>query len=432
MPPIWYICYREALMHIPLLILTLFFIGCAGAPVRETGIKIDRATLTKDVKKLYPESSPEGETDVFSFKDPQAVMWVRVEDLSGRHTLRWDWYDPSGNLYLTTGDYPINVDGRYRRFNTSWHRMVIKGEKAATIPGKWMVKVSLDDREITKKEFEIKGESLRDMLGQASKVMADRRKWAVIIGIERYRKAASVQFAERDARDMRDYLRNFLGVPEENTITLINEMATKAEMEVMIKDRLRGLIREGDTLYLFYAGHGIPSDEVPYLLPYDGDPESPVLTAYPVDSLYSDLDQLPARDIFVFLDTCFSGRAGREEREKVLMAGARPGVLKVRDPLLLSKKIVSFAAARTNQLSNYYKEEGHGLFTYYLLTGLLRYADGNGDGKVQIKELATYLEEEVGSASRRLFGLARQQNPVVMPTPLGEKEDLPIAEVIKQ
>lgn len=405
--------------------------GCAGAPeIKDTReISLNKALLAKDVTNRQTDSIPEEETTVFSPEDPQALMWLKLDEVAGRHTLRWEWYDPYGKLYLTTGDYKVNTDGKYRPYNTSWHKMAIKGEKAANLPGKWRVKVFLDERPVVSREFEIKNSFNLKGIGQAKKVKSDRHKWAVVIGVERYRKTASVQFAEKDARTMRDYLTNYLGVPEENTISLINEMATKAEIEVMIKDRLRGLMREGDTLYLYYAGHGIPADETPYLLPHDGDPDSPAITAYSIDALYKDLEKLPARNIFVFLDTCFSGRVGREESEAMLMAGARPGILKVKDPLLLSKKIVAMSAARSNQLSNYYKEEGHGLFTYYLLKGLLGDADSNGDKKIQLKELTGYVEEEVGSASRRLFGLSRQQNPVSLPKPLADKEEAVIAEV---
>jgi len=405
--------------------------GCAGAPeLKETrDIRLNKASLARDVTSRQTDSIPLEEASVFSPEDPQALMWVKLDDVAGRHTLRWEWYAPDGKLYLSTDDYKINKDGKYRPYNTSWHKMAIKGERAASLQGKWQVKVFLDERPIARSEFEIKKSfSLKD-IGLANKVKPDRHKWAVVIGIERYRKSAPVQFAESDARTMRDYLTNYLGVPEENTITIINDMATKAELEVMIKDRLRGLMREGDTLYLYYAGHGIPADETPYLLPYDGDPDSPAITAYSIDALYKDLDLLPAKNIFVFLDTCFSGRTGREEKETMLLAGARPGILKVKDPLLLSKKIVAMSAAKSNQLSNYYKEEGHGLFTYYLLKGLLGDADSNGDRKIQLKELTGYVEEEVGVASRRLFGLSRQQNPVSMPKPLSDKEDAVIAEV---
>ena len=67
----------------------------------------------------------------------------------------------------------------------------------------------------------------------------------------------------------------------------------------------------------------------------------------------------------------------------------------------------------------------------YLLKGMTGEADSNKDKKISLSELSKYVEEEVSSASRRLFGLSRQQNPVVMPTPLGEREGLSIAEVLK-
>lgn len=411
----------------------LVFSGCAGTQEMSSAarpeIRLETATLAKGITKGLEGSNPSEGTELFTSDDPQAVMWVRLGELYGEHKLKWEWYDPNGNLYLATGNYKINSDGRYRKSNTSWHRIAIKDEKAATLPGRWTVKVALDDKSVIAKAFEIKRvPDLKD-ISSGAKVKPDRRKWAVVIGIERYRKASSVQFAEKDARLMRDYLANYLGVPEENTITLINEMATKGEIDVLIKDRLKGLLRKDDTLYLYYAGHGILADETPYLLPHDGDPESPRITAYPVEDLYKDLDQLPAKNIFVFMDTCFSGRVGREEKETIVLAGARPGILKVKDPLLLSKKMVVFSAARSNQISNSYNEKQHGLFTYYLLKGMIGEADRNSDRKIQLNELTQYIEEEVGAASRRLFGLSRQQNPVVMPSPLGDREGVGMAEV---
>ena len=419
-------------------LLIAFFSACASTPKpSEAGKKIGPTSIyiSKEIKKEQGITIPADETNTFTPEDPQAVMWVKLKDVSGKHTLRWEWYDPAGKLYHTTGNYEINKDGMTRDYSTSWHRIAIKGEKAAALKGKWTVKLLLDNTElIANKEFEIsEGFDLYKYItrGPTTKVKPDRNKWALIIGIERYKKTVSVPYAERDARLMRDYLTNYLGVPEENTITLINDNATKAEIEVLIKDRLKGLMMERDTLYLYYSGHGIPADETPYLLPYDGDAESPKITAYPVEDLYKDLDLLPAKEVFVFMDTCFSGRSGREEREELIVAGARPGILKVRDPLLLSKKVIAMAAAKGNQLSNYYKEKQQGLFTYYLLRGMAGSADTNGDGKIQIRELAQYTAEEVGAASRRLFGLSRQQNPVLMPTPLGERDGLSIADVLR-
>jgi len=417
-------------------LLIAFFFGCSSAPKKTSAIKSEprlaSTSLAKNVTKLQGFSAPEDETNTFSSEDSQAVMWVKLKDISGEHTLRWEWYNPAGELYHTTGNYEINRDGKSRDYSTSWHRIAVKGEKAGTLEGGWQVKVWLDDTElIANKEFEIVFDLYKYITrGPKTRVKPDSNKWGLIIGIENYKKTVSVPYAERDARLMKDYLTNFLGVPQKNIFTLLNDGATKTEIEVLIKDKLKRMMRERDTLYVYYSGHGIPADETPYLLPYDGDAESPKITAYPVEDLYKDLDQLPAKEVFIFMDTCFSGRSGRDEKEELIVAGVRPGLLKVRDPLLLSKKIIVMAAAKGNQLSNYYKEMQQGLFTYYLLKGMAGDADTNSDKKIQIKELTKYVEGEVDAASRRLFGLSRQQNPVIMPIPLGDRENLEIAPVI--
>jgi len=417
---------------IAVIMLAVFcFTATSAFAVAKPVMKVASTVLAKDVEKYQASSVPLNETDIFFTNDDQVVMWVKIGDISGAHKLRWEWYAPSGKLYYKTSNYKVNPDAKRRDQSTSWHKIAIRDEKAATLTGQWSVKVFLDNNQIAAKNFELRKTIGLQDIARLPRVRQDRRKWALIIGIERYRKTPPVQFAESDARAFKDYANVRLGVPPENTIILLNDMATKAELEGMIKDRLNGLLNENDTLYVYYAGHGIPSDETPYLLPYDGDPDSPVYTAYPVEALYKDLDKLPAKNVFVFLDTCFSGRTGRQDQDTILLAGARPGVLKVKDPLLLSSKIVVMAAAKSNQLSNYYKEEGHGLFTYYLLKGLIGEADANKDNKIQMRELTKYVEEEVGAASRRLFGLNRQQNPVAMPKPLADKEDVEFAEVVK-
>ena len=418
------------------LTLFTFLYGCAStSSSSKKQTSLVNISLSKDIQKMQGSSIPADETETFSSEDEHAVIWLKLQDVFDKHTLRWEWYDPKGNLYDTTDEYPINEDGRLRSSNTYWHKIGIKGEDSASLTGKWKVKVYLDKSLLTTKEFNIieEGFNLFKYIskGPKVKIKPDRNKWALIIGIEKYKKTVPVQYAEKDANLMKEYLTKFIGVPEENTITLTNDGATKAEIDVLIKDRLKGLLKEGDTLYIYYSGHGIPADETPYLLPYDGDPESPAITAYPVEMLYKDLDRLPAKEIYVFMDSCFSGKSGRVEKEELLVAGVRPGVLKVKDPLLLSKKLVVLAAAKSNQLSNYYKQEGQGLFTYYLLKGMTGEADSNKDKKITLSELSKYVEEEVSSASRRLFGISRQQNPVVMPTPLGEREGLSIADVLR-
>jgi hypothetical protein len=72
------------------------------------------------------------------------------------------------------------------------------------------------------------------------------------------------------------------------------------------------------------------------------------------------------------------------------------------------------AAARGNQVASWDEEAQQGLFTRYLLDGLYGAADtgryGNGDGRVTLKEVQTYLDREMSYSARRRYG--REQNAV--------------------
>src|SRR5439155_24158910 len=108
-----------------------------------------------------------------------------------------------------------------------------------------------------------------------------------------------------------------------------------------------------------------------YLVPYDGDPVFVEQTAYPLERLYEKLASLPAKEVVVVLDSCFSGAGGRS----VIAKGMRPIVTEVENPMLAKGKAVVLAASTGQQISSTYEEKAHGLLTYFFLKGL----QGEGD-----------------------------------------------------
>lgn len=77
------------------LIMILLSGGCATAPeVKKRETRLADAMLAKDVTKGVAGAIPVEMTGIFSTEDPQVVSWVRLEEIAGIHTLRWDWYDP--------------------------------------------------------------------------------------------------------------------------------------------------------------------------------------------------------------------------------------------------------------------------------------------------------------------------------------------------
>jgi hypothetical protein len=235
--------------------------------------------------------------------------------------------------------------------------------------------------------------------------------FAVIIGIESYKYAPKVTYAERDASTFLKYAAQVLGIPEQNIYYLVNESATSGEFKKLFEKD--GWIAKRATpnsdVFVYYSGHGAPNpkDKTPYLIPYDIDPNY-AYTGFPLSTMYETLGGLNARSVTVFLDACFSGQTRDKE---MLLAEMRGITLTPRKPRLLSEKIVVFAAADSNQISSSYPEKQHGLFTYFLLKGLRGEADKNNDKEIAVDELEVYLVTNVKKTAGQLD---REQTPQVM------------------
>jgi hypothetical protein len=369
------------------------------------------ATLSKGIIKGLI-ASPLEPTSAFSTEDSEVIAHVKFENLSGKHTLRWEWVDPNGKLYYSTGHHPLRVsEGKYQKEVTAWNKMFVRGEKAANLPGDWQVKIYLDDGLLASKNFRIEGDVEKPaQIAQKP----NPKNWGLIIGIERYNNLPSVDFAERDASIMREYFIRVLGIPEENTIFLVDSKATKSTMTGYLKDYLPKNVERDTNLYLYFAGHGFPdvkegSVQDTYLVPYDGNLRFISETGYRIKDFYEDLNKLKIQRTFVFLDACFSGGASRSEK---MLGGTRPVLIDPPTTLLKSDKVISLASTKGGQASNSYPEKKHGLFTYFLLGGLKGAADKNGDGWINMEELFDYVRDNVAKVSRRK---GVEQTPTVNP-----------------
>nr|MBI3613402.1 ankyrin repeat domain-containing protein [Nitrospirota bacterium] len=148
-----------------------------------------------------------------------------------------------------------------------------------------------------------------------------------------------------------------------------------------------------------------------YLVSYDGDPAFVEQTGYPLDRLYDRLASLPAKEVVVMLDSCFSGAGGRS----VIGKGMRPMVLSVENPLLAKGKVVVLAASGGEQVSSTYNQQSHGLMTYFFLKGFQGEADVNRDSRIELRELYEYLKPQVERTARREFH--NEQQPQLLGNP---------------
>jgi hypothetical protein len=241
-----------------------------------------------------------------------------------------------------------------------------------------------------------------------------RPAYAVVVGIEQYRQGLpKADFADHDARIVRDHLVKGLGYQEENVVLLSNDRATKTDMEKYFEKWLENRVDQGDSVFIYFSGHGSPNPKTgdAYLVPYDGDPAYIDTTGYSLKRLYDSLAKLPAREVVVLLDSCFSGAGGRS----VLAKGARPMGLSVEKAMVAGGKTVVLAASSGDQISSTYVAKSHGLLTYFFLKGLQGEGDQNKDGVLDIKELFDYVKPQVERVARREFN--NEQTPQLLGSP---------------
>ena len=240
------------------------------------------------------------------------------------------------------------------------------------------------------------------------KTTSNRNAYAIVIGIENYRqKLPKADFAVNDAKLMGEYLSRVMGYPEENIVTLINEHAALGDFVKYFEKWLPNNVEKGGAVFIYYSGHGAPNTKTgdAYLVPYDGDPLFIAETGYSLKRMYDALNKLPAREIIVALDSCFSGAGGRS----VIAKGARPLVMNLQSNMALSGNMTVLSASSGEQISSTYDEKGHGLFTYFLLKGIKNEDVVKPDGSIKLDDLFGYLKPQVERIARKQYN--NEQTP---------------------
>ena len=225
-------------------------------------------------------------------------------------------------------------------------------------------------------------------------VEANPRALALIIGVADYKETrAAAVYADSDARVFTDYAAEKLGVPRQRIKTLVNDGADEKDVLLAAKRWLaRGAIAGQSDVYVFFAGHGLSSDDGQkmYLLPYDGAPELLDKTAILRDELFADIAAANPRSVTVFLDTCYSGAT----RGKDVLLASRPIAIRAKEQAVPEGFTVMTAAAG-DQTAKPLEEVKHGMFSYFLMKGMEGDADANQDNQITAGELHAYVQQNV-------------------------------------
>ena len=315
-----------------------------------------------------------------SSNGPQGTISGRVSDNAGVGEVRVD-----GQLIQIDSNGSFTVNTYVPEGGVS---VIVEAVDVAGLSSSMSVRL---DRSASTSTASISFDRLNPLV---RKVAKNDNALALIIGVDNYSKTpARAIYADSDAKVFTDYATQKLGIPSNRIKTLVNKSANESGMLLAVKDWLSRSVKQGDTdVYIFFAGHGLASDdgEQMYLLPYDGSPRLLEKTAILRQELFSDISATNPRSVTVFLDTCYSGTT----RGTDMLIASRPIGIRALEQSIPDNFTVMTAAAG-DQTAKPLEEAKHGMFSYFLMKGMEGEADANNDNQITAGELHAYVEQNV-------------------------------------
>ncbi len=207
---------------------------------------------------------------------------------------------------------------------------------------------------------------------------------AIIIGINRYKHAVSLNYCVADAKLMERCLleRGF------DVTLLLDAEATKHNITKHVLDKVSKLEQSG-RLIIFFAGHG--DAKTGAILPFDFNPDCIYATSIPMKNfgLSGFFKTIAPHHCLVVLDCCFSGKAF--SKRSCTDVHVLENHLSYRTAEILT-------AGRSDQ--SVLEKDGNGVFTRALAQGLDGGAYGDSDLWITSSTLLSYVTAKVSGANQ--------------------------------
>jgi hypothetical protein len=213
-------------------------------------------------------------------------------------------------------------------------------------------------------------------------------KWAVVIGVSDYKFSDNdnkkLKYAHVDAQKIADRLiEPGTGMIKDNLVLLINQDATKTNIQSAFEDTMKPNVKKDDALFIFFSGHGSQDkddngdekdgwDE--FILPFDAKKDRPA-TWIRDDDFNKWIMDINARLIVIAFDCCYAAGEDKDakaidSKSKEIENGFYNDIGKGIDK---KQEILVIAACDDNERAFEILNEKdeiqfrHGLFTYHLL-----------------------------------------------------------------
>ena len=249
-------------------------------------------------------------------------------------------------------------------------------------------------------------------------------KWALLIGINDYEDRtfiSSLGAADNDARKLKETLKETMGFPEANIDLLVSDGDPKPTRSNIVNAlaRLGENARPGDTVFVFYSGHGTEIEGKTYLLPHDfrgRNKFSATETGLEIARFNEMLRLVKARALIMVWDMCRNnpfptGKAAAATRNPMPDPKGWNAVKAAMTPRDGAPPItVSLFACSTGETSFEWTEKGRGYFAYFLEKGM-RGEAADAQGSITLDSLSKYVQRQVPEVTKRNEGTAQTPYP---------------------
>ena len=335
--------------------------------------KLTLKSLTYDADTQTAFGEIYGETSSFSEKisfkiDPNSAKKLFENPNMSNHSIIFS-FNASDELYVKE----INISGGV--FSTYSATLTDKSYKPE------VVKVALSDKKLENivqnpnlidryetRIVEFKGDRKDDLASMVAKIKQapiDNKKWLFVFAVENYDETDKVVYAKNSAEIFTKAMQKRLGISQRNSYVYIDSKATTTALNDQL-DRFLKNVKQGDSVYFYYSGHGIPDPKTgeAYLLPRD----KVVDYVTKEDNLkarniYYKLSNSNASKVVAFVDSCFSGKTDNIANYK----GVAAGLFRTKKIDFNQNKMTVLTAGTNNQFSNAHPQKPHRLFSYYLV-----------------------------------------------------------------
>jgi len=262
---------------------------------------------------------------------------------------------------------------------------------------------------------EVRMEAIPDEIGvTCNGAKAAPNLYIMVAGVNQYKNPAyRLNYAVADAMGFKTSMENGTKSIFSKVETIFLQDANVTRKSIMEKfTELKEKVRQEDVFIFYYAGHGVMSEgQNPqfYIVPYDVtqlistnlEMQNIAVSAGELQAFSKDLKA--QKQLFVF-DACQSGGLVEEF--------AMRGAIEERAIAQLARSTGTYwiTASGSQQFASEFAQLGHGLFTYTILKGLEGAADSNGDKKITVEELLSYVKNKLPEFSEQYKGVAQYPN----------------------